>query len=64
MYNQLLLIIQREIFNYTSTFINDNVIPPPHELLQLKDTTQEACQLLKEMAKSPLWENSNASWKS
>ena len=49
MNNQLLLIIQREIFDYTSTFVNNDIIPPPHELLQLKEITREACQLLKEI---------------
>ena len=49
MNNQLLLTIQREIFNYMSTFINDDITPPPYELLQLKDVTRRACQLLKEI---------------
>ena len=51
MYDQLLLIIQREIFNYMSTFVNDDIITPPHELLKLKETIQEAFQLLEEIKK-------------
>ena len=51
MNNQLLLIIQRKIFDHISTFVNDDIIPPPHELLHLKEITQEACQLLKEIEK-------------
>ena len=49
MNNQLLLTIQKEIFNYMLTFINDDITPPPYELLQLKDGTRRACQLLKEI---------------
>ena len=52
MNNQLLLTIQREIFNYMSTFINDDITPPPYELLQLKDVTRRACQLLKKIEES------------
>ena len=49
MNNQLLVMIQREIFDYISTFVNDDIIPPPHDLLQLKEITRDACQLLKEI---------------
>ena len=49
MNNQLLLIIQREIFNHTSTFVHVDVISPPHELIHLRETIQEALQLLKEI---------------
>ena len=40
MNNQVLLIIQREIFDYVSTFVNNDDIPPPYELLHLKEITQ------------------------
>ena len=51
MNNQLLLMIQREIFNYTSTFINDDIIPPPYELLRLGDVARQAYQLLEKIEK-------------
>ena len=52
MNSQLLLIIQREIFHYTTTFINADDISPPYELLKLKEITREAFQLLNEIEKN------------
>ena len=51
MNRQLLLLIQREIFQYTTTFINADDIPPPYELLKLKEITREALQYLNKIEK-------------
>ena len=62
MNSQLLLLIQREIFQYTTTFINADDIPPPYELLKLKEITREALQYLNEIEKTVknlLWKGLN-----
>ena len=52
MNNQLLLSIPREIFRYTTIFINADHIPPPYELLKLKEITRETLQYLNEIEKN------------